>query len=138
MLHPKKDRDYANRDKFQYVVVGALEYKGTIETLLNDQEIVPTETDDTFKNYLEDARNEAAIAGEEIRAESCSIGELVDTSAFKHKNIVRDALSYYIRGLVKSEKTIFDKFGEDKEVSKRIANYYNEQKKLAGSLLGLD
>ncbi len=121
------------------MVVGALEYyKGTIETLLNDQEIVPTETDDTFKNYLEDTRNEAAIAPEEIRAEPRSIGELVDTSAFKHKNIVRDALSYYIRGLVKSEKTIFDKFGEDKEVSKRIAHYYNEQKKLAGSLLGLD
>ena len=139
MLHPKKDRDYANRDKFQYVVVGALEYyKGTIETLLNDQEIVPTETDDTFKNYLEDARNEAAIAAEEIRAEPRSIGELVDTSAFKHKNIVRDALSYYIRGLVKSEKTIFDKFGEEKEFSKSIAHYYNEQKKLAGSLLRLD
>ena len=138
MLHPKKDRDYANRDKFQYVVISALEYyKGTLETLLNDQEIVPTEAD-TFENYLEAVRNEAAIAAEEIRAEPRNIGELIDTSAFKHKNIVRDALSYYIRGLVKSEKTIFDKFGEDKEVSKSIAHYYNEQKKLAGSLLGLD
>ncbi|HEY1249405.1 MAG TPA: hypothetical protein VGE97_10490, partial [Nitrososphaera sp.] len=118
--------------------ISALEYyKGTLETLINDQEIVPTETD-RFENYLENARNDAAIAAEEIRAEPRNIGELIDTSAFKHKNIVHDALSYYIRGLVKSEKTIFDKFGEDKEVSKSIVHYYNEQKKLAGSLLGLD
>jgi hypothetical protein len=137
MLHPKKDREYANRDKLQYVVVSALEYyKGTLETLVADQVLVPTETD-MFENYLENAINEAAIAATEIRAEPRNISDVYYTSAFKHKIIVREALIHYIRGLQKSEKTIFEKIGEN-SVSERVAHYYHEQQRIAESLLFRD
>jgi len=137
MLHPKKDREYANRDKLQYVVVSALEYfKGALESLVANQEVAPTETD-TFENYLENSINEAAIAATEIRAEPQNISDVIDTSAFKHKIIVREALIHYIRGLQKSEKTILEKIGEN-SVSEKVAHYYHEQQRIAESLLFRD
>jgi hypothetical protein len=137
----KKGRYYAGgSNKYQLMVVSALEYyEEGLNSLLDNEEIVSTETD-MFENYLEEAKKDANNAAYELRMDTEDISVLLEgkgETEYEYKDIVNDALTYYINGLEKSEKMILEKLGKDSKVSKGILHYYREQKEMAKSMEGI-
>ena len=134
----KKGRYYGGgSDKLQIMIVSALEYyEEGLDSLLNNQELVSTETD-MFENYLEDERDQALDAAYDVRIETRDIGILLEQEGekeYKYKRIIEDAVTYYIYGLDRSEKMIIEKLGKDSRVGKAILQYYGEQKRMAKSM----
>ena len=76
----------------------------------------------------------------ELRMDTEDISVLLEgkgETEYEYKDIVNDALTYYINGLEKSEKMILEKLGKDSKVSKGILHYYREQKEMAKSMKGI-
>ncbi|HEX2170067.1 MAG TPA: hypothetical protein VHF65_07195 [Nitrososphaera sp.] len=140
MVRKTKARYYGGgSDKYQIMIVSALEYyEEGLNSLLNNQELVSTETD-LLENYLKEERDQADDAAYEVRMETTDIGTLLGQKGeaeYKYKRIIQDALNYYINGLNKSEKIISEKLGKDSRLGKDILHYYGEQKRMAKSMRG--
>jgi hypothetical protein len=140
VIRKTKARYYGGgSDTYQIMIVSALEYyEEGLNSLLNNQELVSTETD-LLENYLKDERDQAADAAYEARIETTDVRALLEREGeneYKHKRIIEDALAYYINGLNKSEKIISEKLGKDSRLGKAILHYYGEQKRMAKSMRG--
>lgn len=138
MVRKTKSRYYGGgSDKYQIMIVSALEYyEEGLNSLLNNRELVSTETD-LLENYLKEERDQAADAAYEVRIETTDVGALLEREGeneYEHKRIIDDALTYYINGLNKSEKIISEKLGKDSRLCKAILHYYGEQKRMAKSM----